>query len=299
MWFYYAIATVILWGFADLFYKKGNTSEEKYTHLKTLFMVGIVLGFQALLVLAKGYQFDYTKIIKYLPVTSMYILSMALGYFGLRYLQLSISSPIQNSSGAVAAIMTFLIMGQRMNTNQFIAVLMISLGIILLTVLEKKADEELQNELKTANKKSISSWQAIIFPVLYMVIDSIGTFLDGYYLEGDTPILTEQDSIIAYGFTFFIVGLVSIIYLVVIKKEKFNIFEEKNRGIAAIFEGVGQYTYVYALAANAILSEPTVSAYCLVSVILGKFILKEKLSRTQYLIIAMMLIAIVMLGMEG
>ena len=40
----------------------------------------------------------------YLPVSVLYILSMTLGYVGLRYIELSISSPICNSSGALVAV---------------------------------------------------------------------------------------------------------------------------------------------------------------------------------------------------
>ena len=32
MWMMYAILTFFLWGIADLFYKKGNNENDKYSH---------------------------------------------------------------------------------------------------------------------------------------------------------------------------------------------------------------------------------------------------------------------------
>ena len=118
--------------------------------------------------------------IRYLPVTSMYILSMTIGYIGLRYLELSIVSPLSNSSGAVAAVLTFIFLGQTMGRLQLFAVVIITIGIIMLTKLESP-DEELVKE--DIDKKYSIGKIDIIFPILYAIIDGVGTFLDGFYLD--------------------------------------------------------------------------------------------------------------------
>ena len=70
MWMLYAILTFFLWGVADLFYKKGNIDEDKYSHLKTGIMVGLVMGIHAIIYFfAKGLKFDLMAMIKYLPVS--------------------------------------------------------------------------------------------------------------------------------------------------------------------------------------------------------------------------------------
>ena len=100
MWFIYALVTMLAWGAADLFYKRGADPEERHSHLWTSVAVGFVMGLHALyLLLTLEGSYDPRNMLVYLPVSAMYILSMTVGYFGLRYLQLSISSPIQNSSG--------------------------------------------------------------------------------------------------------------------------------------------------------------------------------------------------------
>ena len=120
MWFIFALISIFSWGTADLFYKKANKPNDDTSHLKTVIMVGMVMGLHAIFVLltsSEPYHFIY--ILKYLPVSSMYILSMTIGYAGLRYIELSIASPVQNTSGAITALLTFFFLGQRMSPLQF------------------------------------------------------------------------------------------------------------------------------------------------------------------------------------
>ncbi len=77
-------------------------------------MVGLVMGAHAVYTLIfTDVWYDFRNLYIYLPVSMMYILSMTVGYFGLRYLELSISSPIQNSSGIVVTVMYFVFLGQK------------------------------------------------------------------------------------------------------------------------------------------------------------------------------------------
>ena len=97
MWFLFAIVSVLAWGTADLFYKKGSDPKDKYSYLKIVIMVGAVMGIHAMYVLlTSGVVYEPRNMITYLPVSALYILSMAVGYAGLRFLELSISSPVQD-----------------------------------------------------------------------------------------------------------------------------------------------------------------------------------------------------------
>ena len=89
MWFIFALLVMLFWGTSDLFYKKGADQKEEHTHLKTVVAVGVVMGVHAIFILlTNDIGYDLKNILIYLPVSSMYILSMAIGYFGLRYLEL-------------------------------------------------------------------------------------------------------------------------------------------------------------------------------------------------------------------
>lgn len=298
MWFIAALIAVFAWGTADMFYKKGNDSEEKYSAVKTVILVGLVMGLHALFyyIVFKGVRYEAKNLLLYLPVSFSYILSMAVGYAGLRYIELSISSPISNSSGAVSALLTFFLLGGTMNGIQFFAVALISLGIILLSVFEKQAyDQELAEAGETVSKKYRIGPIAIVFPILYCIIDGLGTFLDGYYLEFK-KIMPEDQANISYELTFLIVAILCWGYLELVKKEPVLIFQEKNKGLAAIFETLGQFFYIGAIATNAIIVAPMVASYSIVSIILSRIFLKEKLSKKQYAVIALIMVAIAILG---
>lgn len=121
MWFAFALFTLFAWGIADLFYKKGADESDKYSHLKTSMMVGIVMGVHAIFMLIfADMDYNFMNILIYLPVSFMYILSMTIGYFGLKYLEVSISSPIQNSSGAITCLLCFIFLHQMLDRDSSI-----------------------------------------------------------------------------------------------------------------------------------------------------------------------------------
>ena len=100
------LLTFLFWGIADLFYKLGNQGEGNKNHLKTGIMVGLVMGIHATyLICFKNINVTLIEVLKYLPVSLCYIASMVIGYKGLKYLELSISSPIQNTSGVIVALL--------------------------------------------------------------------------------------------------------------------------------------------------------------------------------------------------
>lgn len=297
MWFLFALLTTLSWGIADLFYKKGSDSKDKYSPIKIGIMVGLVMGVHAsLYMLVKGISFVPFDIILYLPVSFFYILSMLIGYWGLRYIELSISSPVQNSSGAITAILLIVLFPQELTGFNILGIVLITGGVIGLAVLEKKLQTA---ALKTDNVQVDPKYQigvlAITFPIIYAIIDAIGTTADGIYLD-ELKLISEDAALLAYEFTWFIYAIIALIYLVVIKKQKFNIFKERTRTSAAVFETAGQFFYVYAMSNNAVITAPMVATYSIVSVILSRIFLKEKLSKQHYALIIVVMIGIAILG---
>lgn len=295
-WYTSAILTILLWGIADIFYKKGTNPKDKYSHLRIVIMVALVMGIQAIFELRKmSWQFDLINIIKYFPVSSMYILSMVLGYIGLRYLEVSINSPLSNTSGAIAGVLAFIVLGKTMNIWQLFAVSMITFGIIAISVIQRNLAEEenKQNKMVIDKKYKLGAF-ALIFPILYAVVDALGTFLDDVYLSN---LMSPEEALISYELTFLFCGFMALIYILFIKKEKFRILKEKDKALAAIFETAGQFFYVYALDTNSIVVAPMIASYSIVSVILGRVFLKENLTYKQYIIIAIVMIGIFILGL--
>lgn len=277
-----------------MFYKLSADGREKYTHLKTASAVGMVMGVHAFIYLLTndGIGFDVMDVVKYLPVSACYIVSMVVGYFGLRYLTLSVSSPIQNSSGALVAIFALIFFSQKPSPLGIVAIVLLSAGVFALSFIESREESA---ERKKAEKKYTTSVFAVTFPLLYCLIDAAGTFLDGLYLD-EKGWMTEDEALLAYETTFFVVGIVCLIYLVFFKKERLTPRTEGKRYAAALLETAGQFTYVYAMASASTVAAPMISAYCVVSMILSAIFLKEKLSLPKYAAIAVIVAGIVIMG---
>ena len=107
MWFWLSLIALLCWSGSDLFSKIGcRDADDHLAHLKMVIAVGVVMGLHAAYeIFIGGVSVTWHVIWTYLPVSLLYIVSMALGYVGLRYIELSISSPICNASGAVVAVL--------------------------------------------------------------------------------------------------------------------------------------------------------------------------------------------------
>lgn len=317
MWFVFTIITTAFWSIAELFYKKGARQHEKYSHLKIVIFVGLVMGLHALFVLlTQDIDFDPMNLIKYLPVSLCYIVSMACSYFGVRFIEESISDPIENTSGALCALMCLIFLNEKIDGVSFIAIGIMVVGIIGVGYLENKGD--------TDRKKKIGKTIAIVaftMPFLYAIIDALGSFLDIYYLDLETTRLVNvtEDTIenvanTCYELTFLFVALVSIVFLLVRKVKLFETEEgsvredgtklpffarflsQKDKMIAAVCETAGQLTYVFAMSDNGAIAAPIISSVCVFSLLLSRIFLKEKLTKWQYFFIALVLIGILILA---
>ena len=287
MWLVMAIVTLLLWGIADLFYKKGNAEKEKYSHIKTGMIVGFVMGIHAIIyMIVKGISLNLIDMLKYLPVSLCYIISMIIGYKGLKYINLSVSSPIQNSSGIITSILLCIIFKVSLSLYEIIGLVLMTIGVWILSYIENKGNKKIV--LKQIGLT------AIIFPILYLIIDGAGTFLDAVYLD-HLELISEDMALISYEFTFLIYGIMIFIYLK-LKKEKINILSDKDKVFAAIFETLGQFTYVFAISSHSVISAPIVGCYCAFSVLLSRIILKEKLNKWQYLALLLILSGIILLA---
>ena len=309
MWFWFSLITLLCWSGSDLFSKIGcRDGSDKYAHLKMVMAVGVVMGLHAAFeVFVNGVYISWEVILTYLPVSLLYILSMALGYIGLRYIELSISSPICNASGALVAILAILTAGESYPPLVLGAIALVCVGVIGLGIVEAREDDDLRAARQEAgNYKYAKSWLALALPIAYCILDAAGTFADSVVLGQIETIVAaagvesdyEASANVAYELTFLLAGLVSFVYAVVIKKQKLLPKMEAPKYVGAAFETAGQFAYIYAIAdeEHLAMSAPIISAYCVASVLWSRIFLKEKLSRKHYLMVLLVVIGIVIMG---
>lgn len=310
MWFWLSLIALLCWSGSDLFSKIGcRDAADRRSHLKMVTAVGVVMGLHACYeIFVGGTEISFPIIVTYLPVSALYILSMALGYVGLRYIELSISSPICNASGALVAVMSLCVGGlAAVNGWQLGAVALVCVGVIGLGVVESREDDDLRAARQEAsNYKYAKSWLALALPIAYCLLDAAGTFADNYVVERITELTaagTEDagaaSANVAYELTFLIVGAICFVYSVVIKKDKLAAKLEIPKYAGAVFETAGQFAYIFAITddEHLMFAAPMISAYCAASVLWGRIFLKEKLSWKHYAMIALVVVGIAILGL--
>ena len=295
-WFVLALIAMLCWSGSDLFSKKGSRPDDKFSHWKMVMAVGLVMGLHACFeIFVNGVEITLDAMIAYLPASLLYIFSMILGYVGLRYIELSISSPICNCSGAVAALFCLIFLGEQIDMPLgLIAILAMAAGVVLLSIVETREDDQIKLERqKIENVRYTKSILALLLPILYCVIDAAGTVADSIILET----LDESVANVAYELTFLAMGIAAAIYTFGIKRQKPELPRETPKLIAAVCETAGQFAYVFAIGENAVGAAPIISCYCLVSVLWSRIFLKEKLSWKHYASIAVAAVGIVIMGM--
>lgn len=300
-WFWLSLIALFCWSGSDLFSKIGCCGEEdKTAHLKMVVAVGLVMGLHAAyMIFFQNVEIGWYVIWRYLPVSLLYIFSMTLGYVGLRYIELSVSSPVCNSSGALVAVLCLLTgslsdLGPRDRVVVLLAVGLVCAGVIGLGVVEAREDEALRAQRQErSNRKYAKSWLALCLPVAYCLLDAAGTFADSLVLET----LHEDSANVAYELTFLAAAAGCLIYLL-LRRQKFTFRLELPKYVGAAFETGGQLAYIYALAdeAHVMMSAPIISAYCVASVLWSRLFLRERLSWKHYLMILLVVIGIVLLG---
>ena len=303
-WLFFSVATAILWGTAELFYKKGARDDEKFSHLKICVWVGIVMGAHAIFtLLTQDIGYNPVNLIRYLPVSLFYIISMAFSYFGMRFLEESISDPIENTAGVICALLFVIFLKEEISALTWVAIAIITIGVLGVSFLE--------NHGETKRKKKYGKKLAVVafcMPFVYALLDAFGTFLDdAFFLIEDvanSPLVDVTEETIeavantSYELTFALFALGLFIFMKSKKVEFGAVPQHKDKILAAVFETAGQFTYVYALGGVDAIAAPILSSVCVVSLLLSRIFLKEKLSWKTYVFIGVVIFGILLMAVS-
>ncbi len=246
-------------------------------------------------------DFKLRDFVNYLPIAALYIFAMALGYIGLRYIELSISSPICNSSGALAFVLCLafgLVSTKDITLTTIIGILMITVGIVALGFVEQKEDEQVKRARREkANRKYTKSVLAFLLPISYLIIDALGTVGDEFIASKDFKgfEITDYAANSAFELTFFLLAVFAFVWLKLVKRDV--VFKgNKDLLMGGVCETVGQVFYMAVMFSDFSAGMVIISAYCAISVLWSRIFLKEKMSWKHYAVIALVIAGIVILG---
>ena len=192
-------------------------------------------------------------------------------------------------------------MGDKFSALTWVAVGIITVGVVGVSFLE--------NHGETPRKKKLGKKLAVIsfiMPFLYALLDAFGTFLDdAFFLVEDiaaAPLIDVNEQTIeavantSYELTFALFALILFLFMKAKKVEFGPVKQHTDKILAAVFETAGQFTYVYALGGVDAVAAPILSSVCVVSLLLSRIFLKEKLSWKTYAFIAVVIVGILLLA---
>lgn len=345
MSFIFALIALLCWSGSDLFSKLGTSQKDKNSHYKVMFAVGVIMGLHALLsiiisaflpeiptIINPDYDpadpaseqyllnpewwrniiytdFKPTDFLRYAPVAAIYLLAMIIGYAGLRYIELSVSSPICNSSGSLALLICIIAGWATIDAWSVVAVILITIGIVSLGIVEYREDEAVKLARQDSKQfKYTKSLIAILIPIIYLFLDALGTVGDKAIEHFELFDMTEYASNTSFEFTALLFAIISFVIVKFVKKEKFfsygnqasevgeKLTLRKSLIIGGACETIGQIFYMAVVFSDFDAGLPMISAYCVLSVLWSRIFLKEKLSVFHYVSIGLTFAGIILLG---
>ncbi len=236
---------------------------------------------------------------RYWPMTAfglIYFVINTISFNGYIYNEVAVESPIEGISGGTSVVLliaVYLMMGRVDSVADLFTplrttgILIILFSIIVLSFVRNReagADES----LKESSKKS---WKRIglgtlIFPVMFAMVDALETVVTGVCLDTTYGYsMPAADSIIIVGMEYSILAFGTWIYIDVKERRVYNPFLKENlpRLLGSVTDNVGIVFYSYAMAIDSVSTDPVLAVYPIVAMIGGRFILKEKVGRIQYI----------------
>ncbi len=311
MWFGLTLLAMLGWGVEDVFLKCGAERDDADAQYKIAAWLGAIMGLS--LIVLRPLSESGLPLVRlvvankfFLIVPLAYAATMVLSNVGLRYLEMSIMSPVENASGAfpmVIMIVYFLAtgkissVGDELSLLDLTGTLCIVGGMVALAVVQRRLFHR-KEEIRNENTRYRFGALALIFPLIFCLGDTLDTVVGGIMLKEKE--IGEIDLFRLYCLMFLVVGAASYFILVIRRKKLYNplTVREMPKMAAGVCETLAYVSYIYALAAKPLLVAPLVSAYCIISILLSRIFLKEKLRVSQYLCIAVIVAGIVVLGIS-
>ena len=243
-----------------------------------------------------------------IPVTVLYVGAMFFGLLGAKHLDASVVSPLENIDGAIAAILLylfFLFTGRSHVTNSIgvmdiIGTVAITVGVVLIGIQEQKLSKQEMN-LEKEKKKHRLGALALLFPIAYNLVDALSIVTMGITVSGEAEVsMPDIDFFFFECLGFVVIAIFVWLYMLITKKCVYNPFQktELTRCGAATCETLGTLVFTIAVGISPILTVPIASSYCLVTIILARIFLKERLTRKQYMSLALVVVGIALLGIS-
>lgn len=280
------LATMSLWGVAIFLAVIANRKLENVIVLFWMQLFGFLLGI--FYFFSTLNSFDLVPVLQYLPqliaIALLQIGAYLSFYRGLAKGQVSMVSSIGASWGLLAAILGVVFLKEVLKTNQLIAIIFIALGIVLVSINLKELISNKKLKLLVGVKEGLMAM--VCWGVALFLLASLTKVL-GWFLP-------------AFLFRLFLLIFLSV--FIFFSKKKFVPGKIKFPWglllLIGIFDMGAFFTFSLGTSGSlASIVAPIGSAYALVTIILAKIFLKEKIKTNQYVGIAGIIFGLILISL--
>ena len=308
MWMVYVLLTVLLWGVTDVLYKKGADKEDKYMPYKFSVTIGLVFFIIAVCYLAvRDEPFSiWESAIRFWPVTVfgiIYAIGNTFSFHGFMYNEASIVAPVENianGSSVILLVILYVVIGKAgsiwevLSWYKIVGILCILLGLILLSIVQNREAKKKETEMQAGKKKRFQTGAlALIYPICFSFMDGLETIVSGICLDKTYGFaMPEGDSVIIAGMEYAIFAFGFWIYVSVKEKRIYHPFTKEGLPLigGAVCDNLAIAVYAYAMALDSVATDPVLAVYPILTILLSRILLKEKLSVKQYVCLGLILI---------
>ena len=313
IWFLLTLSCIILWGATDILLKKSLHLSDSLSQFKTFIWMGLIMALAGVIMAICSNTLPQSiKMVGdnlyLIPLCMFYVIALFFGLLGTKYLEASVVSPLENIDGAIAAIILYVFflftdsthLTDKVGVMDIIGTAIIVVGVVFLGIQEQKLSNQ-EIDFAEDKKRHRLGALALIFPIVYNLVDAASMVAMGVTVSGETEVSIPDIDFFFFECVGFAVAAVFVwLYLLIVKKHVYNPFKktELTRCCAGIGDTLGTMAFTFAVALNPILTAPITSSYCLVTIILARIFLKERLTKKQYLSLAILIIGIALLGIS-
>lgn len=278
-WLFFTIVAAIFWGVGQVFIKKG------FSKISTLWTIVISTIVNALIYIpfALANNADLKIDLILLPLIFFISFLYIFFFYAIEKGQLAFAGTIFATYPLTTIILSYIFLHERPSTFQYIMIVLILLGSILLSYFGTSKD----------NKKIKYTW--ILWAVLGAVTTGAGDFL--------AKIVLNNVQVNTYNFYYPLVYIISLgIFWTIDKKgrklEKINIGQFKFTIIGITLLTMGLLSLNFAMSKGIVSIVTTVSSsYAALTILLSYLFLKESINKKQLFAIILIIIGIVFIGL--
>ena len=283
MWIVLCLLSALTSGLASIIMKKCS----KNNNAKSIALIGLLISHILYVIVSILFTdvlttFNIKSFVQIAPLTICQMIGYICGILSVKYASVSTVIPIRKCNTIVTLILGIIIL----NESIPILKLIISLILVCLTIFIVKEDKISDDKV---------SKKGIIFAWLFVIFNGISSMLNKYYIN-----IFVNPLVVTFYYSLCGIFIV-LLYCLFTKSWKYYNLKNINKSYFLftyiLFDFVSNLSYRFCLVDGPVsLAQPIHSSSIIITIIGSYFILKEKISKKKWLMIAGVIVCVMLLS---